>query len=188
MKTKTTPATNPRAKQGWPKRFVLLLLHFALLLAVLSPALAQAQLPEDAGFREDRILVKPAAGADLAALHLLLGIEVLRAYPDMGNLQVLLLPVGSAVPEIIAIYQQSGLVEYAEPDFLVQTLVMPNDYYFSAKALWGLHNTGQSGGKSDADIDAPEAWDIFRDARSLIVAVIDTGVREIGRASCRERV
>jgi len=24
--------------------------------------------------------------------------------------------------------------------------------------LWGLHNTGQSGGTNDADIDASEAW------------------------------
>lgn len=26
--------------------------------------------------------------------------------------------------------------------------------------LWGMHNTGQNGGKVDTDIDAPEAWAI----------------------------
>ena len=33
---------------------------------------------------------------------------------------------------------------------------IPNDPDFDE--LWGLHNTGQTGGVDDADIDAPEAW------------------------------
>jgi subtilisin family serine protease len=40
-----------------------------------------------------------------------------------------------------------------------------------------MNNTGQGGGTNDADIDAPEAWDVRTDASSIIVAVIDTGVR-----------
>jgi hypothetical protein len=42
--------------------------------------------------------------------------------------------------------------------------------------LWGMHNTGQTGGTADADIDAPEAWEIATGTDSVIVAVIDTGV------------
>ncbi len=42
--------------------------------------------------------------------------------------------------------------------------------------LYGLNNTGQTGGTSDADIDAPEAWDITTGSASTIVAVTDTGV------------
>jgi alpha-tubulin suppressor-like RCC1 family protein len=41
---------------------------------------------------------------------------------------------------------------------------------------WGLNNTGQTGGKSDADIDAPEAWKISTGSKSIIIGVIDTGV------------
>lgn len=54
------------------------------------------------------------------------------------------------------------------------TQVLPNDPSFSS--LWGLHNTGQSGGTGDADIDAPEAWSITTGSPGVIVAVVDTGV------------
>ena len=39
-----------------------------------------------------------------------------------------------------------------------------------------MHNTGQTSDTPNADIDAPEAWDIATDADDIIVAVIDTGV------------
>src|SRR5688572_28663644 len=97
-------------------RVVPLLGSFGLILLMLSPASGQVNLPPDAGFREDRILVKPKPARDLAPLHRLLGIQVLRTYPEMGNLQVLLLPVGTTAAGTIATYQASGLVEYAEPD------------------------------------------------------------------------
>jgi subtilisin family serine protease len=160
-----------------PRRFVLLLLNFGLALTALSPASAQVKLPAETASREDRILVKPKAGVNLADLHTTLGIQVRRAYPVMGNLQVLQLPVDSKAAAMVAVYQGSGLVEYAEPDFLVQALATPNDFHFSDNSLWGLHNAGQLGGKPDADIDAPEAWDTLHDAGDIIVAVIDTGIR-----------
>src|SRR6185503_14145266 len=39
-----------------------------------------------------------------------------------------------------------------------------------------MHNTGQSAGTADADIDAPEAWDLARGDGSVVVGVIDTGI------------
>jgi subtilisin family serine protease len=53
--------------------------------------------------------------------------------------------------------------------------VFPNDPYFNLQ--WGLHNTGQAGGESDADIDAPEAWDYEQGESSVIIGIIDTGVQ-----------
>ncbi len=54
----------------------------------------------------------------------------------------------------------------------------PDDPGFSNQ--WGLHNTGQTGGTFDADIDAPEAWDIATGGTTLfgdqiVVAIIDGG-------------
>ncbi|WP_341502131.1 S8 family serine peptidase [Gallaecimonas sp. GXIMD4217] len=65
-------------------------------------------------------------------------------------------------------------IEVAEPNYLLHANATPDDSRFGE--LWGLHNTGQSGGTVDADIDAPEAWDITTGSRSVIVGVIDTGV------------
>ncbi len=75
-----------------------------------------------------------------------------------------------------ALEKAGDLVQYAEPDYLVHAFeTFPNDPRFDE--LWGMHNTGQSGGVENADIDAPEAWDNRREASSVRVAVIDTGIR-----------
>ena len=65
-------------------------------------------------------------------------------------------------------------VEFFEPNFFVRTASLPNDPLFSSQ--WPLHNTGGQGGKADADIDAPEAWGITKGSKSVVVAVIDTGI------------
>ncbi len=62
----------------------------------------------------------------------------------------------------------------AERDYLVFPTLFPDDTSFAQ--LWGMHNTGQTGGIADADIDAPEAWDISTGSREVLVGVIDTGV------------
>ncbi|MBU6399138.1 MAG: S8 family serine peptidase [Verrucomicrobia bacterium] len=135
-------------------------------------------MPLDAGgFRPDRILVKPKAGIDLAAVNLLLGTQVLQSFPAMGNLQVLQVPAGQTAQQLIAAYQQSGTVAYAEPDYAVQLLLTPNDFRYWDGSLWALHNTGQLGGTPGADIDAPDAWDLQHTATNIIVAILDTGVR-----------
>ena len=66
------------------------------------------------------------------------------------------------------------LIEYAEPDYIVQAVRTPSDSMFLQQ--WALNNTGQSGGTPGADIDAPEAWEITTGSSTVIVAVIDTGI------------
>lgn len=51
---------------------------------------------------------------------------------------------------------------------------LPNDPYFDR--LWGLHNTGQTGGVAGTDIGAIEAWKNYSPSGYVIVAVIDTGI------------
>lgn len=51
----------------------------------------------------------------------------------------------------------------------------PNDEHYENGDQWGLNNYGQDGGKFDADIDAPEAWQITT-GTNVLVGVIDDGV------------
>jgi subtilisin family serine protease len=127
-----------------------------------------------------RILVKPRECVSLEILndlHARLGIEVLRTFPRIGNLQILKLPLLADVQAIIAAYQNSGLVAYAEPDYVVNLLMEPDDPSYWNGDLWNFRNVGQYGGVSDADIHALAGWDIRTSASNIVVAVIDTGVR-----------
>lgn len=63
-------------------------------------------------------------------------------------------------------------------DFATVLANFPDDPMFNQQ--WGLHNTGQSGGTPDADIDAPEAWDIATGGvtalgDTIVVAIVDGG-------------
>jgi len=81
---------------------------------------------------------------------------------------------GMAVEQAVARLKSDPNVAYAEPNYIYHIDVVPNDARFSE--LWGLNNTGQTGGTNDADIDAPEAWDIATGSDTVLIAVIDTGV------------
>ncbi|HEU5181951.1 MAG TPA: choice-of-anchor D domain-containing protein [Candidatus Polarisedimenticolia bacterium] len=65
-------------------------------------------------------------------------------------------------------------IRYAEPNYLVHVDLVPDDPRYPA--LYGLHNTGQTGGTPGADIDAESAWNITTGDRRVVVAVIDTGI------------
>lgn len=88
---------------------------------------------------------------------------------------------GDALQISKSVYE-TGKVVYCTPNFFVQfesTEYIPNDQYFNQQ--WYLHNTGQgtNDGKTttvDADIDAPEAWEITKGSPDVVIAVIDTGV------------
>jgi subtilisin family serine protease len=81
---------------------------------------------------------------------------------------------GMTVEKAIEKYRNDPRIEYIEPNYTVTALdVIPNDPSFPL--LWGMHNTGQSGGTPDADIDAPEAWGI-QTGTDVIIGIIDTGV------------
>lgn len=96
--------------------------------------------------------------------------------------QVYSLPTGSN-PIIIAnaIYE-TGDFYFAYPHFFMQAQsfsYIPNDPYFSYQIT--CHNTGQvfndgHFGSYDADIDAPEAWEITKGSPNIVVAVFDEGV------------
>jgi subtilisin family serine protease len=128
-------------------------------------------------YRLDRVLVEPDQGVSaerLQRLHESLGIRVANRLGIAGEVHVLEVPPGTDIEGTVDRYLQSGLVLRAEPDYLMRLNALPNDPFFGSQ--WSLHNTGQSGGWTGADINAVQAWDVLRSASNVIVAVIDTGI------------
>jgi subtilisin family serine protease len=90
------------------------------------------------------------------------------------RLYILELPESTDVTHAVAEFSLDSGVEYAEIDAIGYGTVTPNDSQFATQ--WSLNNTGQNGCKLDADIDAPEAWNLNQGHVNTIVAVIDSGV------------
>jgi len=161
-----------------------------LIAFVILAASGQIVSPDDrnpkdhAGIREvryapDRLLVKyKDAPAGMFAVQAKGQIETrytLKQLKHFARVGIYLYQAPGSIDEIRKAMKKDPNVAYAEPDY-VETIdaSIPNDASFNL--LWGLHNTGQTGGTSDADIDAPEAWDLTTGNPNVVVAVIDTGV------------
>jgi thermitase len=86
----------------------------------------------------------------------------------------------SGDPAVVATrLNRSVLVDYAEPNFILRATAVPNDPLFAE--LYGFNNTGQTGGRPDADIDAPEGWDAaglggFPATGGTKIGIVDTGI------------
>src|SRR4051794_23091982 len=78
--------------------------------------------------------------------------------------------VGGDPAAAAAVLNRSATVEYAEPNVDLHAFGIPNDARFGE--LYGLNNA------NDADMDAPEAWDLvgFPNIPSTTVGIVDTGI------------
>jgi len=140
----------------------------------------KTQAPRGAAYVSDELLVKyrPSVRAATSRYYRIQwGIFTLRTFKSIGS-QHVKLPKDMTVEEAIEVYKNDPAVEYAEPNYYRYVTATPDDTDF--QELWGLHNTGQdvngTSGTDDADIDAPEAWDITTGSSDVVVAVIDSGV------------
>ena len=164
------------------RKYFLVAISLLLILGHLGSAISRGKLENTKSdhYVPGEILVKfnkTAPKSVIAQLNTSLGAKTIREFPSIGVQHIKLKP-GETVAEAIKKYSDDPNVEYAEPNYIVHALATPNDPSFGE--LWGLHNTGQTvngtPGTSDADIDAPEAWDITTGSTSVIIAVIDSGV------------
>jgi subtilisin family serine protease len=145
-------------------------------------------------FAEDRVIVKLNPNINTSQANNFraeIGVRKVTKAEELG-IEIWQVPKGN-VEKIVSTYQNDPRFEYIEPDYIinldnsdnstaspedsgtitVQTTTT-NDPDFSQ--LWGLNNTGQNGGTPDADIDAPEAWDVQTGNPDFVVGVIDSGV------------
>jgi thermitase len=164
---------------------VLALLAFVAVLGAGSISQAQAARADSALYHPTTVLVgfaDASTAATRAAAHDRLGGTVVNRFAWI-NVDVVQIPEGTSPPAIAAGYERVAGVAYAHPNWTVHvddTDSIPNDTRFGE--MYGMHNTGQSGGTPDADIDAPEGWTAafgagqFPSTGGVRVGVLDTGV------------
>ena len=102
--------------------------------------------------------------------------------PGEGPMVRVKLPAGTSVEETLAKLKRDDNIEFAEPN-LIYTLDStetpkgagnpPNDLH---EKLWGLDNTGQTGGTPGADVHIKEAWEVTTGNKGPLISVIDSGI------------
>jgi subtilisin family serine protease len=136
-------------------------------------------------YREGEVIVKFRKDIKTSAaprvlttynLHIAKRFDVLSRIK--GQNYVLLRSETLKADELLELLRKDPSVEAVSLNYLRELDVVPNDTDFNKQ--WSLNNTGQDilgyNGTFDADIDAPEAWDIQTGSSDVVVAVLDTGV------------
>ncbi|MDP9486294.1 MAG: S8 family serine peptidase [Actinomycetota bacterium] len=128
-------------------------------------------------FASDRILVKLKDGVPDRALEVLNRQNNAESGKKLAHTRVDVVKLPRELPVEAAVkrYEASPDVEYAEPDFVFEPSQTTSANDPSYPKLYGLNNTGQTGGTAGADINAPEAWSTTTGDAEVVVAVIDTG-------------
>jgi subtilisin family serine protease len=145
----------------------------ALLLLSAPSALSSPQRPV---FVPGELLVQfhPEVSAAMRervlATH---GLAVLKALRADGILKVRI-PDAADPRSLAARLRALGEVAAAEPNYYRYLDTVPNDLRFGE--MYGLDNSGQTGGIADADIDAPEAWDLAVGSPDVVVGIVDSGM------------
>ncbi|MFM8577268.1 MAG: DVUA0089 family protein [Planctomycetaceae bacterium] len=115
-----------------------------------------------------------ARAADRAATVADLGLPVSWRGRSLGEGFFMITAPGAETSDVVGWAVRTPGVAAVEPDFAIASTALPNDP--SLGSLWGLRNLGQSGGVVGADIRAETAWNTTTGSRSVVVAVIDSGV------------
>lgn len=126
-------------------------------------------------FNADQLIVGYQPGMTEAQKTAFLSANGLELIRDFAFIDAML--VGFNDGEVLNRSEQLAAlpeVRYAEPDYLMEFDAIPNDPQFGEQ--WHFDNQGQTGGRVDADIDLPEAWDTFRGSEEVVIAVLDSGV------------
>ena len=153
--------------------------------AVVTDGPPAGKLVRGQTYSPEHLLVKFRSGAKAAQIQSILadqGAISVKSFRRSARLpagpidqwRVVQLARSTDIAKTRAALMRNPAVTRVEYNYQVRIALTPNDPSFNQ--LWGLHNIGQTGGVVDADVDAPEAWDLTTGDSNVVVAVIDTGV------------
>ena len=165
--------------------------HGRVLKALLSlstfTSLSAAAANYGAKAGEYIVRLKPSAERlQIQSLQNVLGAEVLQVVSNDLNIVLVQKSIIETSASVIQSFSHNPYVLYAEPNYIYRasggSTITPNDPELAK--LWGLINTGQKAiggsgpviGTPGIDIDAVRAWQVETGSKSVVVAVIDTGV------------
>jgi len=156
------------SQRSWIPR----ILSFAAALILALPALAFAAPPKVIPgeliirYRSDAV---PSARANYIARIKANRVREFRRF-NMEHVRL----TDMTTEEALRRFSRDPAIEYVEPNYEITLDAIPNDPRFPE--LYGMRNTGQTGGTPGADIKATNAWDVFTGDPNLKIGVIDTGV------------
>lgn len=110
----------------------------------------------------------------VARLSSIANVGLQHVRPMSGGEQVFKLSSLLPITEAKEIARRLGAhidVAYAEPDYIMQPLLIPNDSLY--RHQWHYHAPANALGA----VNLPAAWDISVGSGSVVVAIIDTGLR-----------
>ncbi len=159
-----------------------------VLAAALAVALAPAASAQEPGYDgaasydDDTVIVSYRPQVERPrALPLLDRVGIERTVERIASVDASVVRVEGDPAAVADQLEASPKVAYAEPNvlFSAQAAQKPNDAGF--ESLWGLRNSGQTGGRPGADISAIKGWAEANVASypatgGAPVAIIDTGI------------
>ena len=128
----------------------------------------------------DQIVVKFELGIGRERIEQLLaeaGVRILREYPGPNSTFLLQVTrdAGKNPVKVANGLAELSEVSYAEPNLVnrFRSSYIPADTHFSDQ--WHLRSWDAPELVAGADVSAPDAWDITRGSRNVVIAVIDDG-------------
>ena len=152
---------------------------FFLVTFIFSGSIAA----KEAAYQPGELLVQLRSGADIQ--QMISSLKIAKMHPQKllsARLNIWLVAFDeqqiSGIAALKSVKQQPDVQNVQFNHFVTRRSTIPNDMQYASQ--WALNNTGQTGGVVDADIDAPEAWDISTGGQTatgeeIVIAVIDGG-------------
>ena len=150
--------------------------RYLIIILITTGLIAQKYAPGN-------ILIQSKTGVTMDELKIGLDIsqyQIVKPLMKHANIYLVKVVDRSVTTErALKEISENPWVQNAQFDhYITQRQTFPDDPSFNSQ--WGMHNTGQSGGLEDADIDAPEAWSLSTGGVNaigddIVVAIVDGG-------------